>query len=655
MTEQRQSPERFLRQIHEEEKQKQHGKLKIYFGAAPGVGKTYTMLQDAIAKRKESLDVVIGVVESHGREEIERLLKDLEILPKQTVDYRNKKLTEFDLDAALKRKPALILIDEMAHTNVPGLRHTKRWQDIRELLDRGIDVYTTLNVQHIESLNDIIAQIIGLRVKETIPDSVLELADTIEIIDLPPEDLLKRLQQGKIYFPAQANLAAENFFQIGNLIALRDLALRVTAERIEAQVLLHRQGKSTKHIWPTKDRILVCVGPHTSSKKIIRTARRMASNLQAEWIAVYVEASSSKLTDLQRKTAIQNLRFAEQLGAESHIIYGLDLVKEIIAFAHERNITKIIIGKQIRPRWQSIFFKSLTDELIRHSGEIDVYIVTGEKNIATAQKTISVKQRIPWQKYVISIGIVAIATIINFLLAPYIGNSNLLMIYLFGVILVALQGEIGLSILTSVLSVLAYDFFFIPPFYSLTVADSSYLVTLLSMLIISFVISYLTIHTRRQAAIAHLAERRASALHLLSRQLASTRGLDKLLEVVVCYIGEMFDCDVLALLPENNHLSIRARYRSEGILTEKEQSVAEWVYNLGQPAGKGTDTLPSADAIYVPLLATKGPVGVLKVRPHNDEQLLIPEQMHFLEACANQLAQALEVDSLQDEKSVRPQ
>jgi two-component system sensor histidine kinase KdpD len=379
MAEQRPTPEQLLQRVQEEERQQRRGKLKIYLGAAPGVGKTYAMLQDALAQHVEGLDVIVGVVETHGRQEIEAMLKKLESLPHKIMDYRGKKFAEFDLDAAFKRNPALILMDEMAHTNIPGSRHTERWQDIKEILNHGIDVYTTLNVQHVESFNDVVAQIIGVQVKETVPDSILELADTIELVDLPPEELLQRLQEGKVYIPEQAALAKEHFFRKGNLIALRELALRVTAECVETQVLLYRQGEGIQRIWPTQERLLVCVGPGTKSAKVIRAAKRMATGLQAEWIAVHVEAPRLRLSQAQHNNAMQNLRAASLLGAETRILHGHDLVKEIINFAHEWNITKIIIGKQIRPRWKDFLFRSLADELIRHSEEIDVYIITGDK------------------------------------------------------------------------------------------------------------------------------------------------------------------------------------------------------------------------------------------------------------------------------------
>lgn len=649
MPQQRPSPEMLLKRVQEEQLKEQRGKLKIYLGAAPGVGKTYTMLQDAVAKRAQGLDIVVGVVESHGRKEIVSLLKDLEILPRQTVPYHNKELLEFDLDAALRRNPGLILIDEMAHNNVPGLRHAKRWQDIKEILDRGIDVYTTLNVQHVESLNDVVSQIVHTRIKETVPDSMIESADTIELVDLPPEDLLKRLQEGKVYFPGTIEIAKDHFFRKGNLIALRELALRVTAERVGAQVLLYRQGLGIKHIWPTKEKFLVCVGSRTQSAKVIRAARRLAGAAQAEWIAVHVDSPKLQLSEESRNTAIQNLRLAEQLGAETRILTGNDIVAEILNFARERNITTIVVWKKTRSRWKDFIFRSLANELVRNSNEIDIYIVTGDIEIFKAPQTIQAKPRsFSLKTYLSALGIVGVATLVNLLLSPYLHYSNLIMVYLLSVTIVALFGRVGPSVFASVLSVLAYDYFFIPPFYSFAVEDIQYFFTLVVMLIVTLTISNLTILTRRQTEASRSIESHTVALHNLSRQLASTRGVDKLLATAIDYLAEEFSSEVMVLLPEQGNLEVRAKSVSESKLTDKEKGVAQWVFDLGQMAGLGTDTLPFSDAIYVPLLASLGTIGVLRIRPLAPKHLFTPEQMHLLEACANQLALTLEVDRYQE-------
>lgn len=652
MNENRNDPEKLLKSIKEQERKDRFGKLKIYLGSAPGVGKTYTMLKDAIAKRQQGLDVVVGVVESHGRKDTEDLLQNLEKLPKTTIEYRGMQMEEFDLDAALKRNPGLILMDEMAHSNVEGVRHAKRWQDIKELLDRGIDVYTTLNVQHIESLNDDVSGIIHAPVKETVPDIMLDLADTVELIDLPPEDLLKRLQEGKVYFPEQAELAKEGFFRKGNLIALRELALRVTAERVGAQVLLYRKGLGIKHIWSTNEKILVCVSSGSESLQLIRAARRLATSLQGEWIAAHVDSPRNNLTPEQRNTVIKHLQVANRLGAETIILNGYDIVKTLMTYAREQNITLIMIWKQIRPRWKDIFVFHMADELMRHSGEIDVYIMTGSRDNEAEKKDNKVANASLQKIYLITFGIIAGATAINMALYKYFDPRNLIIIYVVAVTIVAIFGRIGPSIFASVLSVLAFGVLFMPNASRFSAAEFGYLSTLIIMMLLTQVISYLTIVMRRQAVASQNSARQTAALHKLSRQLASARGVDKLLNIGVEYIAEVFNSEVMALLPEESILEVRASSGLEHDIDEKEQSVAQWVYDLGQIAGLGTDTLPLANAMYVPLLASQGTMGVLRIKPKRPDILFSPEQMDFLETCANQIALTIEVDRLQDQQKL---
>jgi two-component system sensor histidine kinase KdpD len=646
MTDKRQNPEKFLARAKEEEVQLR-GKLKIYLGAAPGVGKTYAMLEDAQARLTQGLDVVAGVVESHGRQEIEDRLKNLAILPRRAVEYHGKSLLEFDLDAALSRNPGLILMDEMAHTNVPGLRHSKRWQDIKELLDCGIDVYTTLNVQHIESLNDVVSHIIGIKVRETVPDSLLEAADTIELVDLPPDDLLKRLQEGKVYIPAQAELAAQNFFRKGNLIALRELALRATAERVDEQVLQHRRGQGIDQTWQTKERLLVCVGASATSSKVIRAAKRMSKSLHADWIVVHVDVPHIHLSTEQRNMVTQNLRLADQLGAETRILSGLDIVTELLDFAHEKNVTKIVIGKHYRPRWKEVLFGNLAEALVRKSGEIDLYIIHGDaEEIKIPTK--SPRHTVAWKSYFFAIVAPVIVSVIDILLSPYSGLSNLFLFYLLGVILIAVRGHMGSALLSASLSVLMFDFLFVAGQDQFLLLNFSILFMLLVMLSIAYIISRLTIVNHQQIRITQIDEQRTAALYVLTRQLASTRGTDKLLEIATSYLSKVFHSDVTVLMPLDGQLKIRAASDASKTLTAKDEGVAHWVYDLGQIAGLGTDTLPFSDAIYVPLLGSQGTVGVLKVHPRLTDPLLVPEQLRLLESCANQIALALEVDRLQE-------
>jgi two-component system sensor histidine kinase KdpD len=642
MSKQRPTPDQLLARIKEEESLEQRGKLKIYLGAAPGVGKTYTMLRDAKALQAQGTDVVIGIIEAHGRKEIESLAQEFESVTRLTIDYKGRQLTEFNIDATLLRDPAVVLLDEMAHTNVQGSRHNKRWQDIKELLDRGIDVNTTLNVQHIESLNDVVARIISARIQETIPDSLLDMADTIELIDLPPEDLLKRLQEGKVYFAEQAQIAREHFFQKGNLIALRELALRVTAERVGAQVLWHRQGKGTERILPSKDKILVCVGLKPESAKVIRAARRMAASLQAAWIVVFVE--SPEIDSQARNIAIRNLRLAEQLGAETRILHATDIVKEIMTFAHEHNITRIMIGKSSHSGWKAICLRSLTNQFIRQSGEIDVYVVRGDPDNNKPAAEIRPKARKHLSAYGAAFAIIALVTLVVVMLRPYIMESSIIMFYLLGVIMVAWFGQMGPSIIASILSVALYDIFFIATPFSFD------FITPLVMLLVAQLISHLTVINRLQAKSAKQSAQRITALHYLSRQLSATRGIDNLLAKAVQYIAELFNSEVMVLLPEGPDLKIRAVYKGDDFLSEKELSIAQWVYDLGQSAGLGTETLTSSKAMYIPLLASKGVVGVMRVLPiQTDSSPPDPEQMQLLEACTHQTAMAVESDRMQEQ------
>lgn len=651
--ERRPDPKGLLEYVQKEEQSHRHGKLKVFLGAAPGVGKTYSMLEDALTKLEQGVDVVAGIVETHGRKETELLLKNFEILPKRKIYYRGKELEEFDLDAVLLRHPHLILVDEMAHANAPNSRHNKRWQDIMELLDRGIDVYTTVNVQHVESLNNIITQITGIIVRETVPDTILERAHAIELIDLPPEDLIKRLQEGKVYVPTDVGIAIEHFFRKSNLTALRELALRITAEQVNAEVLLHRQGEQIEKIWPTSERLLVCVGPDSDASMLIRATFRMAKSLQAEWMAVFVETPLFQLSNEASHKISQNLRLAEELCGEILTICGSNIVDEIINLAHNRNITKIIVGKRVKSRWKDLFSRSLADELVRHSHDVDLYILRSDVEKTESKKIIYHRSVTSKSAYLVSFFTVAFCTLINFLLFRYFESSAPVMIYFLGIVFVAIKGYFWPSFLTSILSVLAFGFFFVPPRFTFLTLNTQYLITLITMLLVSQVIANLALLSRRQAKFSQLREQRTATMYLFSKRLAHTRGFNRLLEISVDYIAKVFNSDVLALLPNQVH-------QMEGVvgnnpnltISPKEQSVAQWVYELGQIAGLGTQTLPDSEAIYIPLSGTKGPIGVLRVLPKDPDQFLIPEQLHLLEGFSNQTAMALEVDRLQ-EKATR--
>ncbi len=646
--ERRRDPKELLKYVQKEKQTQINGKLKIFLGAAPGVGKTYAMLEDALNKLKERIDVIAGIVETHGRQETEALLKKFEILPRRKIQYHGKALEEFDLDAALLRKPRLILVDEMAHDNVPESRHRKRWQDIVELLDRGIDVYTTVNVQHIDSLNHIITQITGIVVRETIPDNIFSRANAIELIDLTPEDLIKRLEEGKVYVSLDAGIAIENFFRKSNLTALRELALRKTAEQVNTEVLLNRQGERIEKIWPTSERLLVCVGPGPNAAKLIRATVRMAESLHAEWIAVFIETPLLPLSSEKNIKVSEHLRLAEELGGETIIINGANIVKEVIDLAHEKNITKIIVGKSKKSRWRDVFSKDLVTELVHHITDIDLYILKSDAYPGSL-KVISKPSQVPKLICLISILTVIFCTGINFLLFQYLELSTLMMIYFLGVIFVASKNYFWPSFLTSFLSVFSFEFFFVSPRFNFSVTDIQSLITLVVMLITAQVIANLTLFSKRQIESSRLREKRTADMYFLSRELAHTRGIDNLLKISIQHISKLFNSEVMALLPSQLQQVMPTIGSSERLLiSPKERSVAQWVYDLGQIAGLGTQTLPDSEAIYVPLLGAKGSTGVLRVLPKNPNQFLIPEQLHLLEGFANQIAMSLEVDRLQE-------
>lgn len=650
MNEKRPSPEALLARIKEEEKEQANGKLKIFFGSAPGVGKTHTMLEAALEKLSEGIDVVAGIVETHGRKDIDTMLARLERLPQREVDYHGRILREFDIDKALMRKPAIILVDELAHTNLPDSRHAKRWQDVKELLGRGIDVYSTLNVQHLESINDIVAQITGVTVRETVPDIILEEANSVELVDLPPDDLLKRLQEGKVYAPEQAELATKNFFNKGNLIALRELALRITAERVNAQVLSYRESQAIQKTWPTTERLLVWINHDASSAKLIRVARRMAARLQAKWMAVYIEpAKAKKMTDVQQHHLTYNFSLAERLGAETFTLSGRDPIGELINFARDCNVTKLVVGKDVGSRIKMLFFGSVVEELIRRSGDMDVYIVKGGYD--KSPRLLPIVKFKPTSRpssYLYGVATVTLATLLGLILSKRFELSNLNMIYLLGIVLVAMRGERGPAIFTSLLSVIAFAFFFVAsPRYSFSIPDPKYLVNFTAMFVVAVIISHLTIITKQQTGIARLRERRTAALYALNRKLASCRGIDKILHTAAQHIAEVFDSQVALLLPDDNDkLIVRVNQGSEFVLDEKEESVARWVYDLGQIAGFGTQTLPFIKALYIPLLGAKAVLGALRVLPADPNRLLIPEQIHLLETFAHQVALVIEVEQL---------
>jgi two-component system sensor histidine kinase KdpD len=651
MNQKRPDPDELLKLVQAEEARQAEGKLKVFFGANPGVGKTYAMLEAAHEQRRDGVDVVIGVVETHGRAETEALAAGLEALPRRAVDYRGAVLREFDLDGALARRPTLILIDELAHTNAPGLRHAKRWQDVQELLKAGINVSTTVNVQHLESLNDVVAQITGVRVRETVPDSVLERADDVELIDLPPDDLLQRLKDGKVYVPEQIQHAIQNFFTKGNLIALRELALRRTAERVDQQMEVYRRDHAVVRTWPAAETIMVCVNMKPRGPRLVRAARQMAADLHAKWIAVYVQIPRHlRLPQAERDRLVQTLRLAEQLGAETVTLTGENVAQELLSYARNRNATKILVGKPVRSRWKEWVFGSVVPELIQQSGEIDIYVITGEagEGQPLIRRSLRRTSDISGYSYA-SIGVL-IATAVAWLMFPYFAPANLIMMYLMAVIVVAIRCGRGPSVLASVLSVAFFDFFFVPPYFTFAVSDAQYFLTFGVMLMVALVISNLAVRIRRQAEMARDRERRTGVLYAMSRDLATHRGTSVLAQFAAKHLREVFDAQVAIFLADaDKRVQLQ---RGEGLYFEfdpKESGVAQWVFDHHERAGLGTDTLPGASALYMPLVGSAGAIGVVAVRPTDASRLLDPDQLHLLESLVNQTALAIERTRLSEE------
>lgn len=651
MNQKRPDPDALLKRVQAEEARQVQGKLKIFFGANPGVGKTYAMLEAAQEQRRDGADVVIGVVETHGRAETEALVNGLEVVTRRAVDYRGTVLQEFDLDAALARHPTIILMDELAHTNAPGLRHAKRWQDVQELLKAGINVYTTVNVQHLESLNDVVAQITGVRVRETVPDSVLERADDVELIDLPPDDLLQRLKDGKVYVPEQIQHAIQNFFAKGNLIALRELALRRTAERVDQQMEVYRRDHAVVRTWPAAETIMVCVNMKPRGPRLIRAARQMAAGLHAKWIAVYVQIPRHlRLAQAERDRLVQTLRLAEQLGAETVTLTGDNVAQELLSYARSRNASKIIVGKPVRAWWKEWIFGSVVSELVHQSGEIDIYVITGEAGEGQPLVRRSLRKTSDVSAYAYASLGVLISTAVAWLMFPYFGAANLIMVYLIAVVVVAIRYGRGPSVLASVLSVAAFDFFFVPPYYSFAVSDFQYLLTFGVMLVVALVISNLAVRIRQQAELARYRERRTGVLYAMSRDLATHRGTGMLAHLAAKHLREVFDSQVAIFLADlDKRLQLQ---RGEQLYFEfdpKEAGVAQWVFEHNERAGLGTDTLPGASALYLPLVGSAGSIGVVAVRPSESSGLLDPDQLHLLESLVNQVALAIERTRLSEE------
>jgi two-component system sensor histidine kinase KdpD len=642
----RPSPEALLVEAAQETR----GRLKIFLGAAPGVGKTFEMLTIAQDKRREGIDVVVGIVESHGRRETEALLAGLEVIPRRRVEYKGRALEEMDLDAILTRRPKLALVDELAHTNAPGSRHPKRYMDVEELLDAGIDVCTTLNIQHLESLNDVVARITRIRVRETVPDRIIDHADEVEVVDLTPEDLIRRLKEGKVYVPQQAERAVRHYFQAGNLTALRELALRRTAQRVDEQMVSYMRAHAISGPWEAGERVLVCVNEDPGCAAVVRHARRLADRLRAPWTAIHIETSRvQRLDEPARDRIAECLRLAQGLGGQGVTIPGRDVASGIIDYAKSNNFTHIVIAKSPRSRWSELLRSSLTHRVIRHAGDISVHVIAEPRERAPPARVETMAPRAPAtdvRAYAGALAMVAAALVVGLFLQRFLGISSIALVFLTSVLVSAIAYGLWPSLFACLVSVLAYNFFFLPPLYTFTIADPENVVALFFFLVVAIIASNLTSRVRDQAVVARQRAKATEELYLFSRKLASAVTLDDLLWATAYQIALMLTVRVVLLLPEGESISVRAGYPPEDFLDEADLAAAIWCWQHKRPAGRGADTLPGAKRLFLPLNTGRGAVGVVGLDSDRPGPLLSPDQRRLFDALADQAALAIERTNL---------
>jgi two-component system sensor histidine kinase KdpD len=645
---QRPSPEALLEAARREEGRV--GKLRIFVGAAPGVGKTYEMLTTARARTRDGYDVVVGVVETHGRRETEALLEGLEVVPRRRVEYRGQWLEEMDLDGILARRPQIVLVDELAHTNAPGSRHPKRHLDVEEILSRGIDVYTTVNIQHIESLNDVVAQITHVRVRETVPDAVFDRADAVELVDLTPDDLIQRLKEGKVYVPKQAERALANFFSPANLTALRELALRRTAERVDEQLLTQMQAHAIPGPWAAGERILVCISEDPRAAGLVRYAKRLADRLHGPWTALYVESRRSlQLRDEERDRIADTLRLAESLGGDAVTIPSASgrIADDVIGYAQSNNVTQITIGKSARSRWFEILHGSVVHDLVRRSGNISVHVIAGDAvgGEPIQKKTVrsaSDAENLDPRPYLVALLAVAVALGLGKLIFPWSGIENVDLVFLTAVVGIAVRYGLWPSLFASVVASLCYNFFFLPPVYTFTITDPTNVAAFFFFIVMAVIVSNVAARVRTQAVVAMTRARTTESLYSFSRKLASTATLDDVLWATAYQTALMLKVRVVLLLPENGSIAVKTGYPPEDTLDEADLAAATWTWESDRPAGRGSDTLPGAKRLFLPMHTGRGAIGIVGIDSDKPGPLLTPDQRRLLDALMDQAALAIE-------------
>ena len=647
----RPDPDALLAKLAADEVRAARGKLKIFFGASPGVGKTYAMLVAAGQMRAQGVDVVVGVVETHGRSETAALLRGLEMLPPREIAYKGHLLKEFDLDAALARQPGLLLMDELAHSNAAGSRHPKRWQDVEELLAAGIDIYTTVNVQHLETLNDVVSGITGIKVRETLPDRVFDLADEVVLVDLPPDELLQRLKEGKVYLPQQAERAIQNFFRKGNLLALRELSLRRTADRVDEEVVAYRRDQSVAAVWPTQNSLLVCIGPEPGGEKLVRNGARLAAQFDVPWHVIYVETPELlRLPEARRTRLLRIHKLAAELGAKTAILPGEDAARVALTYAREHNLGKIVLGRR-SVGWRAYRFpwqRRFSTRLGALAPDIDLILVelggAAREETAQAVKTPFANPigkaggRTGWRQYGLALAAVIAVTLFATPLHDILELANIVMLFLLAVLFAAFKLGRGPALLASFLSVAAFDFFFVSPRLTFAVHDAQYLVTFAVMLAVALTIAHLTASLGFQARVAASRERRMRALYEMARELSSALVLEQIDEIGDRFVSSTFGVHAHLLLPDAQGKLPVNLARGEVF----DLGIAQWALDHGQAAGCGTDTLPASPVLYVPLKATMRVRGVMAIAPRQEGGLLNPEQQRLLDTFAALIGIALE-------------
>ena len=645
---QRPSPEALLETLRREESPA--GRLKIFVGAAPGVGKTYEMLQQARARKSDGYDIIVGIVETHGRRETQALLEGIEVIPRRQLEYKGQWLEEMDLDAIIARRPQIVLVDELAHTNAPGSRHPKRYLDVEELLNLDINVYSTVNIQHIESLNDVVAQITHVRVRETVPDSVFDRADAIELVDITPDDLIQRLKEGKVYVPKQAERALEHYFSPGNLTALRELALRRTAERVDEQLLTHMQAHAIPGPWAAGERILVCISEDARAAGLVRYAKRLADRLHAPFTVLHVETRRGlQFSEEERDRIADTLRLAEALGGEAITVPNSErsVADEIVGFSQANNITQIIIGKSSRSRWFEILYGSVVHELVRRSGHISVNVIAGEefardpiprKSIRAAESSSPFNL---WP-YLAAVLTVTAALGISAAIQPLFGIENVDLVFLTAVVGVAARWGLWPSLLATVASSLCYNFFFLPPIYTFTITDPTNIAAFVFFTVVAIVVSQFAAHGRTQTVAAQQRVRTVELLYAFSRKLAGAGTMDDVLWATAYQAALMLKVRVVLLLPEAGSIKVKAGYPPEDVLDEADMAAATWAWQNNRAAGRGSQTLPGAKRLFLPMRTGRGAIGIMGIDSDKPGPLLTPDERRLLDALTDQSALAIE-------------